>query len=54
MDNNLSIFDYIKSVMRQNIPERAAKGKGKGKDEGKGKGKSKQKHRGIFNVWSFR
>lgn len=53
-DKNLSIFDYIKSVMRQNIPERAAKGKGKGKDEGKGKGKSKQKHRGIFDVWSFR
>ena len=40
--------------MRQNIPERVAKGKGKGKDEGKGKGKSKQKHRGIFDVWSFK
>ena len=33
MDKNLSMFDYLKSVMRQNIPERSAKGKGKGKDE---------------------
>ena len=56
MDKNLSMFDYLKSVMRQNqnIPERSAKGKGKGKDEGKGKGKSKQKHRGIFDVSSFK
>ena len=44
------MFDYLKSVMRQNIPERSAKGKGK--DEGKGK--SKQKHRGIFDVSSFK
>ena len=48
MDKNLSMFDYLKSVMRQNILERSVKGKGKGKDEGKGKGKSKQKHRGIL------
>ena len=56
LDKNLSMFDYLKSVMRQNqnIPERSAKGKGKGKDEGKGKGKSKQKHRGIFDVSSFK
>lgn len=46
MDKNLSMFE-LKSVMRQNIPERVAKGKGKGKgkDEGNGKGKSKQKHK---------
>ena len=50
MDKNLSMFDQLKSVMRQNIPERVAKGKGKGK----GKGKSKQKHRGIFDVWNFK
>ena len=54
MDKNLSMFDYLKSVMRQSIPERVTKGKGKGKDEGKGKGKSKQKHRGILDVWSFK
>jgi hypothetical protein len=56
MNKNLSMFDYLKLVMRQNniiIPERAAKGKGKGKDEGKGKGKSKQKHRGCFDVMEF-
>jgi len=53
MDKNLSMFNYLKSVMCKNIPERSAKGKGKGKDEGKGKGKSKQKHRGIFDVSSF-
>ena len=44
MHKNLSIFDNIKSGMRQNIPELVAKGKGK----------SKQKHRGIFDVWSFK
>ena len=54
MDKNLSMFDNLKSVMRQNKPKRAAKGKGKGKDEGKGKGKSRQKHKGIFDVWSFK
>jgi hypothetical protein len=54
MDRNLSMFDYLKSVMRQNKPERGAKGKGKGKDEGKGKGKSRQKHKGIFDAWSFK
>jgi hypothetical protein len=64
MDRNLSMFDYLKLVMRQSnitIPERVAKGKGKGKDEGKGKGKdegkgkgkSKQKHRGCFDVMEF-
>ena len=57
MDRNLSMFDYLKLVMRQSnitIPERVAKGKGKGKDEGKGKGKSKQKHRGILTSWNFK
>ena len=57
MDRNLSLFDYLKLVMRQSkitIPERVAKGKGKGKDEGKGKGKSKQKHRGCFDVMEFK
>ena len=51
MDKNLSLFDYLKLVMRQSmitIPERVAKGKGKGKDEGKGKGKSKHRDRGSF------
>jgi hypothetical protein len=54
MDRNLSMFDYLKLVMRQSnitIPERVVKGKGK--DEGKGKGKSKQKHRGCFDVIEF-
>jgi hypothetical protein len=48
MDRNLSMFDYLKLVMRQSnitIPERVAKGKGKGK--------SKQKHRGCFDVMKF-
>ena len=48
MDRNLSMFDYLKLVMRQSnitIPERVAKGKGKGK--------SKQKHRGCFDVMEF-
>ena len=51
MNKNLSLFDYLKLVMRQSkitIPERVAKGKGKGKDEGKGKGKSKHRDRGSF------
>ena len=57
MDRNLSMFGYLKLVMRQSnitIPERVAKGKGKGNDEVKAKAKVSKNIGDVLTSWNFK